>query len=77
MSSFPPRHPENLRSANLLSPSADPTALRALTVKDTVNRRGSDHKANIRRYYDGSFPSHDTKLRFLATDNPKKSGTAA
>jgi hypothetical protein len=23
------------------------------------------------------FPSHDTKLRFLATDNPKKSGTAA
>jgi len=41
-----------------------------------VNDEGDKGKGP-RRYYDGPFPTLDTKLRIVATSNPKRKGTAA
>jgi len=77
---IPKWHLEKLRAANLLFrlPSADGTPVRVSTIKKASNRKRVIGNSSIRRYYyDGPFPSPDTKLRFLVADNPKIPGTAA
>jgi hypothetical protein len=78
--SIPVWHLENLRAANLLyrlSGSASKSH-RESTVDDReISKRAGDGASNRERYYKGPFPSPDTKLRFLVSDNPKVFGTGS
>jgi hypothetical protein len=59
-------------------PGADSKSHPESTVKDRKNNKpASDSVGGRKRYYKGPFPSSDTKLRFLVSDNPKVSGTAS
>jgi len=77
---IPKWHRENLRAAGLLYrlPGADPKSHSEITGNDRINRKRAKNSAsNQGRYYKGRFPSPDTKLRFLVSDNPKVLGTAS
>lgn len=78
---FIPRwHLENLREARLLCrlPGAGANSHSESTVNDRTNsKRAKNSASNQGRYYKGRFPSPETKLRFLVSDNPKVFGTAS
>jgi tRNA(fMet)-specific endonuclease VapC len=76
---IPTWHLENLRAANLLFelPITSVVPLRPATVEVSGNRKNVSGNASVQRYYDGPFPSPNTRLWFLVTHNPKLPGTAS
>jgi hypothetical protein len=76
---IPKWHLENLRAVRLLYRLRGVSSRsRASTGVNRKNREGAEKGRSSReQYYKGPFPSPNTNLRFLVSNNPKVPGTAS